>query len=624
MKYKKEKNLRISKAKILLIFLLFGIYPWAFSSEKEMDNEHLRLIETLMDNNLSYSKEVTTNDLIRWENDAVASFEKNQDYQRMFLMKQMAIYSYSLKGQITEALKKSNAMLAQARKLKSDIGIALSYSSLGDTYLNADMVHEAIEEFHKAIGILDQIPNSEQLQERVFIQLIPALIKLQHMDEAQDYLKKMNVIYENTKLSPFPLYACQAYYYICTDDFTKARQYIVDAEIVVKEKPYLPHTTILKYIQAEYAKETGNYELAIKLYTDLINKNNSINNYNNNLKIRASIAKIYTQLGRHKEACEIYQNINVHRDSINANTYAAQINLMRTIYQVDRLGMTNQKQWNRMLFYLIIGGIFILAIFILFVIHIKRENKRLATSKLKLNDAKEDAENSIRTKSLFLSNMSHEIRTPLNALSGFSAILIDSNIDKDIRQQCNDIIQQNSDLLLKLIDDVVDLSSLERGKMQFRMGTHETVSLCRNVIDTVEKIKQTAASVEFQTSLDKLELYTDEARLQQLLINLLINATKFTSEGSIILSLELQNDIALFSVTDTGCGIALEKQSKIFNRFEKLDEKAQGSGLGLSICQLIVEHFGGKIWIDTEYKTGSRFIFTHPIYSKVQEKEVAK
>lgn len=215
--------------------------------------------------------------------------------------------------------------------------------------------------------------------------------------------------------------------------------------------------------------------------------------------------------------------------------------------------------------------------------------------------------------------MSHEIRTPLNALSGFSSILTDANIDSSIRQQCNDIIQQNSDLLLKLINDVVDLSSLERGKMQFRFDTRDAVSLCKNVIDTVEKIKQTSAAVTFQTSLEKLELYTDEARLQQLLINLLINATKFTSEGCITLSLEIKENLAHFSVSDTGCGIAPEKQDKIFNRFEKLDENAQGSGLGLSICQLIVERFGGNIWIDKEYQNGSRFIFTHPIHSGAEK-----
>ena len=169
---------------------------------------------------------------------------------------------------------------------------------------------------------------------------------------------------------------------------------------------------------------------------------------------------------------------------------------------------------------------------------------------------------------------------------------------------------------------MVDLSSLERGKMQFRFGIYDAVSLCRNVIDTVEKIKQTSAAVAFQTSMEKLELYTDEARLQQLLINLLINATKFTTQGVITLMLEVDPDgMAQFSVTDTGCGIAPEKQDKIFNRFEKLDENAQGSGLGLSICQLIVEHFGGKIWIDKEYKDGARFVFTHPIRRNEKREE---
>lgn len=99
--------------------------------------------------------------------------------------------------------------------------------------------------------------------------------------------------------------------------------------------------------------------------------------------------------------------------------------------------------------------------------------------------------------------MSHEIRTPLNALSGFSSILTDANIDIGTRQQCNEIIQQNSDLLLKLIDDVVDLSSLEIGKMQFQFGNSDAVAICRNVVDTVEKIKQTSAAVLFQTSQEK-------------------------------------------------------------------------------------------------------------------------
>ena len=210
--------------------------------------------------------------------------------------------------------------------------------------------------------------------------------------------------------------------------------------------------------------------------------------------------------------------------------------------------------------------------------------------------------------------MSHEIRTPLNALSGFSTILTQEGLDEETRQQCTEIIQQNSELLLKLINDVIDLSSLEFGKMQFSLESRDAVVICKNVADTVNKVKQTQAEVSFKSELESFYLETDDSRLQQVLINLLINATKFTPEGSITLKLEAQSeDTALFSVTDTGCGIPQEKQKNIFQRFEKLDENAQGSGLGLSICQLIIEHFGGKIWIDPAYTAGSRFIFTHPI-----------
>ena len=141
-------------------------------------------------------------------------------------------------------------------------------------------------------------------------------------------------------------------------------------------------------------------------------------------------------MGQYKKACETYQTIKTTRDSINAHNYTSQINLLRTIYQIDRLELDNQTQKNRMLFYLIIGSSIILTIIIIFAFHIKQENKSLAASREKLNKAQKSAENSIRAKSLLLSNMSHEIRTPLNALSGFSSILTDNNIDAEMRKQC--------------------------------------------------------------------------------------------------------------------------------------------------------------------------------------------
>ena len=155
--------------------------------------------------------------------------------------------------------------------------------------------------------------------------------------------------------------------------------------------------------------------------------------------------------------------------------------------------------------------------------------------------------------------------------------------------------------------------------MKFNFTYCDAIAICNNVIDTVNKVKQTQAELRFNTSLASLKLYTDDSRLQQLLINLLINATKFTPQGSITLEVRQESEeFALFSVTDTGCGIPLEKQSSIFNRFEKLNEGAQGTGLGLSICQLIIERIGGSIWT---LPTPPDADFISPIPSTPQKKE---
>ncbi len=326
-----------------------------------------------------------------------------------------------------------------------------------------------------------------------------------------------------------------------------------------------------------------------------------------------------TPINNDREACDRYREEKERADVTSPQSYIAQINLQRTLHEVNELKLQNERQQNRLLFYPIVGGLLLLGS-IAFSIHkLRRINRHLKQSEQELEQARQEAEQSTFRKNLFLSNMSHEIRTPLNALSGFSSILTDNNVDAEMRQQCNEIIQQNSDLLVKLIDDVVDLSSLEKGNMQFRYADEEVVSLCHKVVDTVERIKQTAADVRFATSLQELTLHTDAARLQQVLINLLINASKFTPEGSITLSMELQEEMVLFSVTDTGCGISPEQRAKVFNRFEKLNEQAQGSGLGLSICQLIIQEMGGRIWIDPDYNEGARFCFTHPLHRQQEE-----
>lgn len=608
--------------RFILFFSLFILgYASVFSVNKNRNEKHIYHIELIIDNNLLYSPSFKPNDFIQNEAYYVTIFKQRRDYKRMFLIKQMAVYILGAQGHITEALSKAKKMLEEARQMYYETGIGIAYLAIGDTYLNADMNKEASEKYKEALEYLDKTPNSGNLQERVLIQLVPILTKLKRMKEAEEHINNISRTYEKARYNHFIINIFKAYYNLQNDSLKQALYYIKKAEKWHQRHPLAYYGSLLKYVQAEYAQKTGDYKGSIKLYRELADKSKAHNAHNRYLKLETTLAGLYTQQGDLTKACETYQTINSIRDSIKARNYSSQINLLRTIYQMDHLEIKNQNQRGHLLFYLIVGSIFILVIFIVALFHTYYTNKKLTQSKKKLEEARRKMENSIQTKSLFISNMSHEIRTPLNALSGFSSILIDENINDEIRQQCNEIILQNSDLLLKLIDDVVDLSSLDTGKMNFHFEKCDAVSICWNIIDTINKIKQTAATVEFKTTLNQLELYTDGARLQQLLFNLLINATKFTSQGSITLTLEIESggDNALFSVEDTGCGISSEKQKKIFNRFEKLNENIQGSGLGLAICQLITERFGGKIWIDPTYKEGSRFFFAHPLVTNKEE-----
>ena len=232
-----------------------------------------------------------------------------------------------------------------------------------------------------------------------------------------------------------------------------------------------------------------------------------------------------------------------------------------------------------------------------------------------LMSAKDRAEESNRLKSAFLANMSHEIRTPLNAIVGFSALLGDESISEEDRNVYMGIVNQNSDLLLTLIGDILDISRLETGKISFTLHPENIVAICQQVISTTAHGRKKGVECVFNPPVESFILKTDSQRLSQVLINLLTNASKFTEKGTIALAFEIQKEQRriLFSVSDTGCGIPRERQERVFNRFEKLNEFKQGTGLGLAICKQIVLRFGGNIWIDPEYTEGARFVFSHPI-----------
>ncbi len=227
---------------------------------------------------------------------------------------------------------------------------------------------------------------------------------------------------------------------------------------------------------------------------------------------------------------------------------------------------------------------------------------------------KERAEESNQLKSAFLANMSHEIRTPLNAIVGFSAIMAQMCDTPDAQEYAH-IIETNNDLLLQLINDILDLSKIESGKLEFVESDMDVNVALNEIIETTRfRLKTDAVTLSFDESVPQCHIFADKQRVAQVLINFLTNAMKFTHQGSIRMGYRLvENDTKLyFYVKDTGMGIEPEKQKEIFRRFVKLNSFVQGTGLGLSICEMIIQKMNGDIGVNSTPDVGSEFWFTIP------------
>lgn len=232
-----------------------------------------------------------------------------------------------------------------------------------------------------------------------------------------------------------------------------------------------------------------------------------------------------------------------------------------------------------------------------------------------LVQAKEKAEESNKLKSAFLANMSHEIRTPLNAIVGFSGILASTSEEEEQeRKEYVQIIENNNNLLLQLINDILDISKIEAGTLDFIYSSVDVNELFFSIEDS-SKLKNTNENVRifYNQQMPECCINTDKNRLTQVVTNMINNAMKFTQEGSIEFGYyPKNNDFLYFYVTDTGCGIPEDKLHNVFGRFVKLNNFAQGTGLGLSICETIVKTMGGEIGVSSKLDEGTTFWFTLP------------
>ena len=614
--------MRIKQLYIFLFFIWFGSTIIASTTDKadSWTKEKESIVHEVIS---TFHNSLGFDYLTREECDSLnadgllSQLDESQRYYTYFELERILIKSSLFRGEIRMAIAQSDQMYSKARALAYPFGNALALNAMGEVYSYTGRLREAGAAYEESLRLLDGMDGEDVHIRMLLVELIDYNLRIRNVNGASRYLARLN-LYPEDRLSPLELamrHISNASCQLFKGDLKAASHCL--AQIGQLETQLIPEIRqYLLIIDARYLVATGEHEAALTAYNDFLQTEYARINHNIYKEALLEKADLLVKMGNKEEAYGQYGKVFSYIKTSFEKNYPKEIDRLCTRFQADQLAYQNERdRIVSMRFYL--AGIIVSVLFLIFLLVLGwKKIFRLKRSQIRQEAMKEKAVQAIQRKNMFLSNMSHEVRTPLNAIVGFSAVLTDEDesFDDESRREFSEIIKVNSFQLLKLINDILDFSDFENDNITFNIRTHDAVKLCNEVVETVMASRKLEVEMRFDTDLSVLMLDTDDARLRQVLINLLVNATKFTEQGSIVLELKMVDaGTALFSVTDTGCGIPPEKQHLIFERFEKLNDFVQGSGLGLSICQLIVKYMNGKLWVDSGYTRGARFCFTHPL-----------
>lgn len=614
--------MRIKQLYIFLFFIWFGSTIIASTTDKadSWTKEKESIVHEVIS---TFHNSLGFDYLTREECDSLnadgllSQLDESQRYYTYFELERILIKSSLFRGEIRMAIAQSDQMYSKARALAYPFGNALALNAMGEVYSYTGRLREAGVAYEESLRLLDGMDGEDVHIRMLLVELIDYNLRIRNVNGASRYLARLN-FYPEDRLSPLELamrHISNASCQLFKGDLKAASHCLV--QIGQLETQLIPEIQqYLLIIDARYLVATGEHEAALTAYNDFLQTEYARINHNIYKEALLEKADLLVKMGNKEEAYGQYGKVFSYIKTSFEKNYPKEIDRLCTRFQADQLAYQNERdRIVSMRFYL--AGIIVSVLFLIFLLVLGwKKIFRLKRSQIRQEAMKEKAVQAIQRKNMFLSNMSHEVRTPLNAIVGFSAVLTDEDesFDDESRREFSEIIKVNSFQLLKLINDILDFSDFENDNITFNIRTHDAVKLCNEVVETVMASRKLEVEMRFDTDLSVLMLDTDDARLRQVLINLLVNATKFTEQGSIVLELKMADaGTALFSVTDTGCGIPPEKQHLIFERFEKLNDFVQGSGLGLSICQLIVKYMNGKLWVDSGYTRGARFCFTHPL-----------
>ena len=602
------------------IYILFtiGLFIRILPSHSvNLNTERLSNLKRLIENNIAYDSIAPIDSVIAWGQQLSPILEKENKMELSFSIRQLVVYIYSLRGDIGKAIDEARQMYEKAETMRYDLGIALSSAAIGDAYFCSNMPEEATDSYKEAIRYPASPSENNHYKEMTILKLIQVLILTQRTEEAEKYRK---ILSESKSIQThqtlqFLTLATDVSYYIQKNDLRNANNCLLQAEQIYlsDRQPY--YRTTYNYMQGRYNEATGNYNLALQYYNEILTGIRQKTRSIIYLQVAYAKANLLIEMGSKVEAVHLYEEISIVTDSVVAPSYAHRINSLRASYEENRMKVENKAEFNRIFMGGILIGVIVLGIMIYLVIHILKQNKKIAESKIRMEQSRLNAENAMQTKSLFLSNMSHEIRTPLNAIVGFSSLLAESyDLSAEEQQMAIDLINENSQSLLVTINDILDISRIESG-----ISFQQTPFVLNDLILKVqeEQKEKIPSHIELRVNLPHrpVTIKGDSFRMWQVLCNLINNASKFTKEGYIEIGLEQKTDEISIYIRDTGIGISPEQQQKIFDRFYRVDHFTKGNGLGLPICKEIIQRFQGNITLKSKLGNGSTFFITLPVTS---------
>lgn len=538
---------------------------------------------------------------------------------------------YIIQGEYNIALLEAEKMLQEAKGEKKQGSIAECYYALANVYTAKGLVKKSQEFMLKEIDIFE---NANVFRYNISCQYSDAAkiyIDLGEAEKAPELLKKAL----KTSRSTYHEVTAKLVYvslYLAQGDTAAARKALEECRQMYMGEPSMKrHIHYLYDVEIDYNWRVGNYNKALSVLDERETELRKKNNLTTLMALRKTKADILWDMNRKEEAAGLYRDFLLEQkkekernEEITTSEFATMLNLQQLNAEKVRLEKISQKkqlQNTRTILFSVLG---LLCIVVIFLWQQRKLNAKLHRAKNKLDEqnrtlikaeeelrkAKEVAEQSNWLKTMFIQNMSHEIRTPLNSIVGFSGVLVDMLDEKEDIGQYVALIESNSKLLLKLVGDILDISILD-SEVEIKHNAVDVNACCQASIDAAGASFDPGVKLIFEPACDELIINSNYSYIVQVLDNLLGNASKFTHEGSVTLAYEVKKEEnqLIFTVTDTGIGIPVEEQERVFERFVKLDNFGQGAGLGLSICRIVAERLGGYLRIDKGYTQGTRVIF---------------